>query len=38
MESDGVRASLPGASNYLAKAMDLDEFAILLKISLRLFI
>lgn len=38
VESDRVRASLLGASNYLAKAMDLDEFAILLKISLRPFI
>jgi two-component system response regulator len=38
VESDRIRASLLGASNYLAKAMDLDEFAILLKISLRPFI
>ena len=38
VESDRMRASLLGASNYLAKAMDLDEFAILLKISLRPFI
>ncbi len=38
VESDRVRASLLGASNYIAKAMDLDEFAILLKISLRPFI
>lgn len=38
VESDRARASLLGASNYVAKAMDLDEFAILLKISLRPFI
>jgi two-component system response regulator len=38
VESDRVRASLLGAANYLSKAIDLDEFAILLKISLRPFI
>ena len=38
VESDRVRASLRGASNYLTKAMDLDEFTILLKITLRSFI
>jgi two-component system response regulator len=38
VESDRVRASLLGASNYLTKAMDLDEFSLLLKISLRPFI
>lgn len=38
VESDRVRASLLGATNYISKAMDLDEFAVLLKISLRHFI
>lgn len=38
VESDRIRASLLGASNYLSKAMDLDEFSVLLKISLRPFI
>ncbi len=38
VESDRVRASLLGAANYLSKAIDLDEFSTLLKISLRPFI
>jgi CheY-like chemotaxis protein len=38
MESDRIRASLRGAANYLAKAVELDEFAVLLKISLQPFI
>ena len=38
VESDRMRASLLGASSYLTKAMDLDEFAVLLKITLRPFI
>ena len=38
VESDRSRAMLLGASNYLPKALDLDEFSVLLKISLTPFI